>query len=198
MKRRLIDPTPIAIVVAVIALTTASSASAAVEFHPSKAGQVSIAANGTQKFTLAGGSSATCTEVSGSNKVAGGSKVSLTLLISLLQCEAFGSKVTASQGVLTFGANGSVGFFTQKVIFSSSIGKCSLIIGFGGTNGQLGTVKYSNLANGTIEGAAKIEGIEYEVSGPATSVCGANKEVNKAKYEGKFISTLAGGTIKVE
>lgn len=126
----------------------------------------------------------------------------LTLLVTYGKCEAFGLKATISTGTLSLNANGTLRIGnTDKLAVTTGTGHCSVLIQSEGETSVkvLGTIKYTNNANGTVGSEDDVSGVSYEVhASKAGSVCGEPGELNVASYKGKFVSTLEGGTIKVE
>jgi hypothetical protein len=195
MKLRLIRP----MLVAACMLITASSASA-ISFHLSKEGTVKATTEGLQEVVTPSGK-IVCEEVTGSGR-AMPVTAALTLLVTYGKCEAFGLKATISTGTLSLNANGTLRIGnSDKFIVTTGTGHCSVLIQSESETSVkvLGTIKYTNNANGTVGSEASIKDVNYEVhASKAGSVCGEPGELNVAGYRGKFINTLEGGTIKVE
>jgi hypothetical protein len=190
--------TIIAILVAALALAVANTAAAAT-FQISGPGTVKLTQEGSQKLEFSGGSQFTCEKISGSVSVSTLLTVSINLLITLSgKCEAFGSSLTVSTGEILFNSNGSIRLGrTDKFVITSAIGKCSIQFLSENESAEtlLGTVKYTNNANGTITGTITKLGIPTFTRGGAT--CGASG-TGKASYTGSFVSELEGGRISVE
>jgi hypothetical protein len=190
--------------VAAFALTAASSALAVSEFHGTTTGLVDLEGVGKQELVLSNGGAVICNTLKGSTTTTTKVAPSISLLVVYLGCEAFGNKATVTTGELTFFGGGlvSILFITgspDQFIITAPVAKCSVAIINGGNNTTLKQITYADKSNGTIEGKANVEGIEYEVnSATAHTSCGTAKEHSTGKYAGNGISTLVGGTIKVE
>jgi heat shock protein HslJ len=196
MKLRILG----ALLIAALALTAASTATAAT-FKLSSEGTVKLKAEGNQELAIENGGKVVCEKISGSVHVGPPLlTVSINLLITYSgKCEAFGSPVTITTGEILFNANGSVRIGrTDKFVITSAVGKCSIQILSENetTESLLGTVKYTNNASGTITGTATKLGVPTFTRGPGT-VCGALGTA-KGSYSGTAVSELEGGRISVE
>jgi hypothetical protein len=188
------------LILAALALAAASTATAAT-FQISGAGTVKLKSEGTQELAVEGIiGPIECREISGNIAVASPLlKASITLLITIGGCEAFGTKSTVTTGELLFNANGSVRIGrTDKFVITPSGEECSVkFLSENETSEQLlGTIKYTNNANGTVTGVLSKVKIPAFVNGPGT-LCGA-LGTGKATYTGTFITELVGGRISVE
>jgi hypothetical protein len=193
MKLRIIGT----LLVAAFALTAASTATAAT-FQISGAGTVKLTGEGSQILELAGGAKISCEKISGSVRVTTLLTVSINLLINYSGCTAFGTAVTVSTGEILFNSNGSIRLGrTDKFVITSAVGKCSVQILSENESAEslLGTIKYTNNANGTITGEASGLGVPTFTRGGAT--CGASG-TGKGSYTGVATSELEGGRISVE
>jgi hypothetical protein len=188
------------LLMAAFALTAASTATAAT-FQLDTLGTVKLTQEGNQKLRFEGGGIVSCEKVSGSLHVGAPLlRVSISLLVTFSgKCEGFGSAVTITTGELLFNANGSIRVGrTDKFEITSAIGKCSIeILSENETAEQLlGTIKYTNNANGTITGEGVNVGIPTFTRGTGTT-CGPFG-TGKATYSGITITELEDGRISVE
>jgi hypothetical protein len=195
MKPRILG----ALLVAAFALTAAGTATAAT-FEISGEGTVKLTQEGNQKLVLPAGT-VTCEKISGSVHVGTPLlQVSINLLVTYSgKCEAFGSGVSVSTGEILFNANGSIRLGrTDKFVITSVSGKCSVQILSENESAEslLGTVKYTNNANGTITGTASGLEVPTFTRGPGT-LCGT-LGTGKGTYTGTAVSELEGGRISVE
>jgi hypothetical protein len=166
-------------------------------FSGNKPGTVKFKSSGIQRLTLANKDIVACESATGSTRTSEAVVKSLAYLLTYSECEAFGDKATVSTAGVLFDASGSIGIVSLKTAIEVHAAKCSVIIEPGGANASLGTVKYSNAGNHVV-GKANVSGIEYSISGAASSACGTNKETGKASYEGEGTFELEGGTVKWE
>jgi hypothetical protein len=126
--------------------------------------------------------------------------VSLSLLVNLSKCEAFGGSVTVTTGDLLYEARGALRFGrTQKFVITSAVGKCSIAILSENESSveEFGTIKYTNNANGTITGEEEVTGIQAVVHGAVGSVCGEPGNTT-GESTGTTTTELEGGRISIE
>jgi hypothetical protein len=195
MKLRLIG----LLLVATFALTATPSASA-VSFHIARAGTVKFDGQGNQMITLSNGMVMTCTGLTGSVFSNATLFFSITVLAQYSGCTVGGMAATISVVDLLRNARGEMRFVPPDMgVVTITAAKCSVLIAPEGTTKELGTIKYTNNANGTVTGEEKIKGIRYEVHSSAEhSTCGTNKEIGEEEDSGSDKTEVVGSTIKVE
>jgi len=160
--------------------------------------QVKLKGEGNQELGLQTGAKVVCKELVGSAGVNATTLKSLTSSVTFSGCEGFGSKVSITRGELLLDATGAAGVKGGFVV-TSTVGKCSVQVFSGSENSQnlsLGTIKYTNHSNGSVEGVANVSGIAYESHGGA--LCGENKGTGKASYVGNAVASFEGLTLKHE
>jgi hypothetical protein len=196
MKLRLIG----LMLVAAFALTAATTASAT-SFKASKTGTVTLKGEGNQELTTPSGK-VVCTGLSGATPISQTEMSSLTVLVTYSKCEGFGTTVTVTTGEILFDANGSITLpNTDKFVITSAVGKCSVLVQSSSetTTVLFGTVKYTNNANGSITGNGNVTGLSaVAFSSAKHTICGTAKEAVASSYVGVGVSSIAGGTLKVE
>jgi hypothetical protein len=182
-------------------ILTAATPALATTIHASKTGTITIKGEGNQELTTPAGK-VVCTALAGSTPITQTELPSLTSLLTLSKCEGFGTTVTITKGEMLLDANGSIRFpNTDKFVITSAVGKCSVLIQSESETvvSLLGTNKLSNNASGTLGDIFHFNGIIAVPDGTFVhSICGTSKLAVPATYEGAAVTSLAGGTLKVE